>query len=136
MKNIPANIFKRILAVTIDHLIINIALLFLYFQFLAPTADQILINNNTYLIFLLFNFLYFFILEAIYHKTIGKKIFNLKVVSSGGKTASWTQILIRNMLRPIDFIGFYLLGFIFVALTAKSQRVGDLLAKTKVVENV
>jgi len=136
MKNITANIYKRILAVIIDHLIINIVLLVAYLKFFADSIDQVTIDYNTYLIFSGLTFFYFFIFESIFHKTIGKRIFNLKIVSAGGRPLDWTQTLIRNLLRPIDLTGFYLLGFIFIVLTSKSQRLGDLLAKTIVVENI
>lgn len=136
MKYIQANIYKRALAVIIDHLIINIALIFIYFQFIAQDPDRINLSIEAYYLFTTINFLYFFLAESVFHQTIGKKIFNIRVISVTDKPVRWTQILIRNLLRPIDFIGFYLLGFIFISLSSKSQRIGDLLAKTMVVENV
>ncbi|MBU0647707.1 RDD family protein [Patescibacteria group bacterium] len=138
MQYLPAHIFKRILAVVIDHLIVITLLTLVYTEILHPDFDQssIILNYTEYLILFTINFIYFFALESIFGKTIGKKIFNLEIRGTHGKKADIYQTFIRNLIRPIDFIGFYLLGFIFVVYTPHNQRIGDLAAKTVVVESI
>lgn len=65
----------------------------------------------------------------------GKMIMRIKVVNVDGTTPSISSFLIRWLFRLVDFTlteGF--LGVIMVAVTKKSQRLGDLLAGTTVID--
>lgn len=136
MNLISANIYKRIFAVIFDHLLINAALLAIYLKLFSFPSEDIKLENNTLIIFILITFAYFIVFESLFGWTLGKKIFKLTLVSEKGNRPSISSVIIRNLLRPIDFTAFYLLGFIFVTYTKNSQRVGDLLAKTVVVESL
>ena len=131
-----ANIYKRIMAVIIDHVIITIILLAVYSRILNLDIGQISIDTSTFLLFFTIEFGYFFLLEYYFGKTIGKKIFNLEVKNSNHQNLSLYSAFIRNILRPVDQIGFYLLGFIAIVFTPKSQRIGDIMAKSYVVEKL
>jgi len=126
----PAHIFLRILAAVLDQVIISAVLLIILQHFFHQPLDNISLDNQLFIYFAIFSFLYFFILEAIFHKTIGKKVFNLEVKSLTGRHPSILSIFLRNLFRPIDMIGFYLLGFIFCVFSSRSQRLGDIVAHT------
>lgn len=136
MTLINANIYKRIFAIIFDHLLINATLLAIYLKFISHSSSEIKLENNIFIIFVLITFAYFMFFEGLFGWTPGKKIFKLVVVSSNGHRPSISSIIIRNLLRPLDFTAFYLLGFIFITYTKNSQRVGDILAKTVVVESL
>lgn len=77
---------------------------------------------------------YYTVSEALAAMTLGKFIMGLKVVKADGSPFDLQASLVRNVLRIVDVLPFlYLAGLVFVAVTAKNQRVGDLAARTLVV---
>ncbi|WP_128478709.1 RDD family protein [Halorussus pelagicus] len=77
--------------------------------------------------------LYFLVWEASLGRTPGKWLLGLVVVSEDGSPASFSSVLARNLLRPLDFAPFYVLGFLSMLATDRAQRVGDMAAGTVVV---
>ena len=79
-------------------------------------------------------FLYFWLGEAAFGATLGKALVGIRVMRMGthGRLAASA---IRNGLRFVDGIGFYLVGAMAAACSRRSQRLGDLIAGTVVVEN-
>jgi len=79
-------------------------------------------------------FLYFTITEATFGATPGKRWMGLRVVRADGQRLSVGAVIIRNLLRPLDYLPvFYLVGGFAVLVTPSSQRLGDLAARTTVV---
>lgn len=78
---------------------------------------------------------YFILLEWLGNgQTIGKRMFGLRVIADDGAPASFTAVLVRNLVRVIDFLpGFYGLGLLAIVVSSRSQRLGDLAAGTFVV---
>src|SRR5256885_11081184 len=78
---------------------------------------------------------YFILLEWLWNgQTIGKRAFKLRVINEDGSPAQFTAVLIRNLLRLVDFLpAFYGVGVLVIVLSPKSQRLGDLAAGTYVV---
>jgi uncharacterized RDD family membrane protein YckC len=78
---------------------------------------------------------YYVVMEVTSGGTIGKKVMGLKVVMAGGGGAiSWQASIIRNLLRIVDGLFFYLVGAI-VVWVSKGKRLGDMAAKTLVVRS-
>jgi uncharacterized RDD family membrane protein YckC len=78
---------------------------------------------------------YFIIPEAVFGATPGKMFTGLCVVRLDGRPLGAGSIVVRNLLRFIDVLpGVYLVGGLLVLLTGSSQRVGDLIAGTTVVD--
>jgi uncharacterized RDD family membrane protein YckC len=73
--------------------------------------------------------------EWLLGATIGKLLVGLRIVSTDGSHITLAQSLQRNTLRLIDFFPFYLTGFLTAALTPNRQRLGDLWARTIVVQH-
>jgi uncharacterized RDD family membrane protein YckC len=68
-------------------------------------------------------------------QTIGKRVLRLRVVDVHGLRLKFSQVLIRNLLRPVDMqpLFFYLVGGLASLLNSRCQRLGDLAANTIVV---
>jgi len=80
-------------------------------------------------------YLYFIILEgpAGGGQSIGKMIMSIKVTTEEGNVPSYWAAMIRTLLRIVDSILFYALGFLIITFSNKNQRLGDMAAKTIVV---
>ena len=70
--------------------------------------------------------------EAVTGTTAGKRMVGLSVVTETGARANLGAILIRNAARVVEF--HFLPIALLVVLTPSRQRLGDLLARTVVVE--
>ena len=73
-------------------------------------------------------------MEFKYGKTPGKFLCSSKVVTEAGAPITLGQSAIRNSLRLIDGIFLYLVGLIIIAVDKNNQRLGDLVAKTMVID--
>lgn len=78
---------------------------------------------------------YFIVLEWLWQgQTVGKRMHGLRVIREDGAPAGFVAILIRNLVRIVDFLpGFYGLGLMVIILSPRSQRLGDIAAGTYVV---
>lgn len=76
---------------------------------------------------------YFLVWESLLGRTPGKWLLGLVVVAEDGSVPSRRAIVVRNLLRPLDFVPFYVLGFLSMLATDRAQRVGDVVADTVVV---
>jgi uncharacterized RDD family membrane protein YckC len=78
---------------------------------------------------------YFIVLEWLWGgQTLGKRLYGLRVINGDGSPASFTAVLIRNVMRLVDFLpAFYGLGLLAIIATSRSQRLGDVAAGTYVV---
>jgi len=66
-------------------------------------------------------------------QTLGKRIFGLRVIDVHGLRLQFSQIALRNLLRPVDSLPlFYLAGGLAAFWTSSGQRLGDLAANTVV----
>jgi uncharacterized RDD family membrane protein YckC len=83
---------------------------------------------------ILFMLLYSVLMEAALGATLGKMTAEARVQSTrNGRLIGLEAALIRNVMRLIDGIGFYLIGGIVAMLTPRRQRLGDLVARSVVV---
>lgn len=77
---------------------------------------------------------YYIVLEATWGATLGKLATNLRVVrENDGGPIDWSASIIRNVLRLIDGLVLYAVGFIAICASDKRQRLGDRAAGTIVV---
>jgi len=67
-------------------------------------------------------------------QTLGKRIFQLRVMDERGLNLHFSQILIRNLLRCVDNLPlFYAVGGAACWFSARGQRLGDFAGNTIVV---
>ena len=79
-------------------------------------------------------FCYYFLLEGFFGQTLGKLAVGIRVTGLDGRQATPWQIVVRNLLRAIDWVpGFYFLGALVARVSGGRQRIGDHLAGTFVV---
>jgi uncharacterized RDD family membrane protein YckC len=103
-------------------------------------AGFALLTTNTYVPWpwlALVGVAYFAVPEALVGGSLGKLIVGLRVVRVDGNALGLGDVLLRNLLRLIDYQPFlYLVGGAFVLITQNSQRLGDIAAGTTVVAEV
>lgn len=78
-------------------------------------------------------FLYGWLLEAAFGATLGKALVGIRIVATA-ELNPLSASAIRNVLRIVDGLGLYLVGTAVAGCTDARQRIGDLFAKTAVVE--
>jgi uncharacterized RDD family membrane protein YckC len=102
----------------------------------APPAGQELDPLKTSIasgtIAILVAFLYHTILEATTGTTLGKAIMGLRVRSEGDRPAI-VACAVRNLLRAVDGLLLYAVGFLVALFSARRQRLGDRVAQTAVL---
>lgn len=76
----------------------------------------------------------FSVQEALFGATWGKLLAGLRVVDVGGARPTLAAVIVRNIVRLIDYWpGLYVVGIVAAALSRRRQRLGDLAAHTLVV---
>jgi len=138
-------ILQRIFATIIDYIILGFLSLFFSAAILASIAPEWATNpimapalGLTGIMMTLFLVIilwipYGTIFEAWKGQTIGKMVLGIVVVKENGASCNFFATVLRNIFRIIDGWFFYCVGFTFIALTEKRQRIGDRLANTVVV---
>jgi uncharacterized RDD family membrane protein YckC len=78
---------------------------------------------------------YYIFFEVVWNgQSIGKRIVGLRVVRTNGTPITFTESVIRNLIRLIDFLpAYYGIGVVTMFINAQSRRLGDLAAGTLVV---
>ena len=134
-----AGLGSRFSALLID-MIIQSALLFLLISPLASSWVDRWAFVEGYLalfiiVFVIVYYGYFFIFELILHgRTPGKALMKIRVVRTDGRAADTAGILLRNLVRLLDFLpAFYAVGVITIFVHKESRRLGDLAAGTIVI---
>jgi uncharacterized RDD family membrane protein YckC len=84
---------------------------------------------------LLVGFLYYLLFEGLFGATLGKAMVGLRVRLIAGGRCSFGASLARNLLRIIDAVALYLVGFLVAVFSKSRQRIGDHAAGTIVVEH-
>lgn len=137
-----AGIGSRFLAVFLDTAIQSAAMfiLFMTSAFLrelvrAPLAESFVNAFLVVLVFLVY-WGYFVLFETIWNgQTPGKRRIGLRAVKQSGLPVTFLDVLVRNILRIVDFLPlFYGLGVLFMFVGRGSRRIGDLAAGTVVIK--
>jgi uncharacterized RDD family membrane protein YckC len=102
------------------------------------TDDGFAMEGTPALVAILLTFLvtlgYFAALESTSSgKTLGKLMAGIRVANESGGNATFSQALMRNILRLVDGLVFYIVGIILILNSDKKQRLGDRVAGTVVL---
>jgi uncharacterized RDD family membrane protein YckC len=76
---------------------------------------------------------YYVLCEAATGATLGKRMAGIHVVGEDGERLTFVASLVRNLLRLVDCLFFYLVGGIFALTSPHGQRLGDRAAHTLVI---
>ena len=127
--------FAAVLDFGLATVIVFAALALLSWTGLFDDATTFAVGGIAVIVTLVLIWAYFILFEWLWNgQTIGKRAFKLRVINEDGSPAQFTAVLIRNLLRLVDFLpAFYGVGVMVIVLSAKSQRLGDLAAGTYVV---
>ena len=130
------NISKRALATLIDYCVYLPFWFYYMYQFgVSDGSGGYTVRGWLTLPLLLSWLLYFPLIESLNGQTLGHKIVGLRVVRQNGKPVTFVQSLKRRILDGFELIGTLgLIAFITVKNSDKHQRVGDIWAKTIVIE--
>ena len=127
----------RVSAAIIDFLIIWLVSFLMGYLFgdYYASDDSIGYHLTGFPAFILFviEFTLISIQEGLTGKTIGKRVVRVKVIKIGASESSVSSSIIRHLFDIIDM--FFLVGLFVAAASEKKQRIGDLVAKTIVVES-
>jgi len=125
---------RRFLALQIDCIIagllfspIFIVLTFTNPNFFGLIKNEMVINFTFATIIIV----YYVAFDLIFGKSIGKKIFKIKVVKKDGSPLTKFQLFSRNFLRFIDLTLFITL---FIVFLKRKQSIPDIIVKTIVIE--
>jgi uncharacterized RDD family membrane protein YckC len=88
-------------------------------------------NTMLFIIFLVIS--YYVFAEGLTGMTLGKRLVGIRVVDEAGQHLGMGAAVVRNLLRLVDGILFYLVGALFAFSSPKGQRIGDRAAHTVVI---
>lgn len=131
-----AGIGSRSLGWLLDGLLIGLALVLLGFvSATTVNADSLLAMGLLSLAVLLVPFAYVVGFETLNGgRTLGKMAAGIKVVRLTGGPVGFGSAVIRALFVPIDFL-FFGVGIVAMFVSGRSQRLGDLAARTVVVRD-
>lgn len=122
----------RLIAALLDQLIFYVLLTFFVLGFPEMMDDDMDDWKFFFTIVGLWVF-YYPLAESISGQTIGKKLFRIKVIKEDGKAVVFGDTIVRRVMDLIDFLFLGLVGVLIANSNQKKQRMGDMLAKTIVV---
>jgi uncharacterized RDD family membrane protein YckC len=140
-----AGIGSRFVASLLDHLIMVTALVLVncaIYGLFINAALRGLDDTGLYLVLSLMVVIsfaifwgYFVLFETVWNgQTPGKRAGRLRVIRRDGQPVRAGEVMIRNLVRLIDFMpGFYGIGLIAMFINKDACRLGDLAAGTIVV---
>jgi uncharacterized RDD family membrane protein YckC len=131
-----AGLFTRFLAWSVDLAVISAANSFIVVavQFIALISPDVA-DGLLAVLYAVISVAYGIVTEWKWRgQSVGKRLLRLRVMDASGLKLQFSQIVIRNLLRPVDLLPVaYLLGGLVAYSNRRNQRLGDLAASTIVV---
>jgi len=130
--------FRRMPALLVDLFLQTVlmfgAFLLLLFSFGAVGFGGIGVGLGLTIVFVV-SWFYGGLFETFWNgQTPGKRMMNIRVITTDGQPIHGWQAVLRNVLRTADFLPVgYLLGIVVAMVNERFQRLGDLFAGTMVV---
>lgn len=142
--NIYADFAPRLAAFLIDSLILIVVLLpvratFFIFSLISPSnlmTKPVLFQFSVIdIVLYLLTAIYYVSMTYYYGTTLGKKLFNLKVVSTDGSELTFINVLYRETIgKYLSSIIF--IGYLMIAIDSEKRGLHDRLCDTRVVYNI
>jgi len=135
----PAGLPRRMSALIIDSLML--AAIISVINMILPSFS-LFHYKLSYAIIIIVDFslglLYWLVSEWLWNgRTVGKKLMKIRVVDSSGLKLLLPQVIIRNLLRSIDFLPIlYITASISCFFDRRTRRLGDIAAGTIVVRDI
>jgi uncharacterized RDD family membrane protein YckC len=131
----PIGVWKRAVAVIIDGILLGIVGYAIAGVTGGATGTGFNLSGAPFFLWLLISLGYYILMEGTKGATLGKMAMKLKVVKVDGGAIDWQAAIVRNVVRLVDGLFFYLVGAIAVWVSKKKQRLGDMAASTIVVSS-
>lgn len=139
-KDKPASLWKRVFAYIIDILMINLVVGFPFRNYLYKFNHNLSflfgkVDTGLFFVgifFVVMMLAYFVAFEYLLHQTFGKMVMRIYVVSSTGKELRFSQIFVRNFLKPFQIV--LLVDVLYMIFKGGHQRLFELFSRTIVVE--
>jgi uncharacterized RDD family membrane protein YckC len=132
-----ASLNKRILAFTIDELVVSIILILGFADKIPATQNyeqMIEFTNSLILYIVLLKFIYHGFFTFMYGKTLGKMVMKIRIIDINTLDKPlFGQSFIRSFLRIISEMFFYI-GFLVAYMSPMKQTFHDKLTKVVVVD--
>lgn len=136
-----ARLGDRLIAIVLDTifisaiLLVGSAALLLRRPKIAEDLSLIALASIGAAALILVVFLYHWLLEGAFGATMGKAIIGVRVTRyDTGKVPGLASSAVRNALRVVDALAFYLVGFFVAVFSRGRRRIGDYAANTVVLE--
>jgi uncharacterized RDD family membrane protein YckC len=91
------------------------------------------VSGEAFWLALLLGLGYYVACESATGMTLGKRMVGIRVVDENGRHPTLSAAVVRNLLRVIDALFFYLVGGVVALASSRRQRLGDRAAHTVVV---
>ncbi|HEV3026200.1 MAG TPA: RDD family protein, partial [Planctomycetota bacterium] len=138
----PADFLQRVMALTLDLLLLSpFFVILVELLNVAPDGGLSDLEDPRILhvlyVFMAVHFLYYFLMEWRLGWTVGKRIIGLRVTQLDGSRLSLRGALVRNVIRLFEVgnpVGA-LVGAAMVLMTKRHQRLGDLAARSLVLQD-
>lgn len=127
---------SRLIAFIIDFFIMALLMIAIVgletFIFQAGSeASKTIIPLSLFVIFFGYHLIQEWLLNG---QSIGKRVFNIRVVREDGQPLGFWESLGRNLLRIVD-VYFFALGILVMVVSSREKRLGDYLVGTVVIQD-
>ncbi len=133
-----ASLSKRIIAMSIDDLLISFLVVIAFFDSFAnaKTYEEMIILTDKLFVYIFIAYtLYHWIFVALYGKTLGKMIVKIKVIDIQTlDTPTHLRAFIRSLFRNFDEMFFYL-GMLYAIVDPLNRAIHDIVGRAVVVED-
>jgi uncharacterized RDD family membrane protein YckC len=136
METQRSSLGNRFFASLIDYLVIGCVFMIYAYKFGEPNNEGgYTVHGLKALVPLGFWFIYLIVIEGFFGATVGHFVMGLKVVKADNSGIDFVDSIKRHLLDPIDILPFGIPAMISIKNSALNQRLGDLWAKTIVVND-
>ena len=132
---IIAKTSRRVFATLIDYGFFFLVLYVYMIYFGEETPEGYSVSGLLTLPIFIFWLVYFVLIEGIWQATIGHQLMYLKVCQENYDSIDFGHSFKRRILDLIDFAFFGIPAFVAVGNSERKQRIGDMYAKTLVIED-
>jgi uncharacterized RDD family membrane protein YckC len=131
----PSYTGRRVGATLIDYtFIFGLCFAYIYLLGTRQAYGGYQVTGFAALLPIVFWFFYFIVAESAMQATFGHQLLGLKVITMDGRKPSFGQVVVRRIFDAVEISWcFGLIAFILVSATTENQRIGDLVAQTRVV---
>lgn len=133
----PAPLGRRTLAFLIDQMVV-LAVVLPPALVAGVAVDALVRPSQTrtvvFLVCMAVAFVYHFVLEWQYGRTVGKQVLGLAVVGADGSPLGVRGSFLRNALRLVDGLGYWSVAVGIILFRGDGKRFGDVVGRTLVVE--